>query len=145
VEANLRSLEVEQVNVVNLRLHSEEHGAVAGAQLVDFDSQLAEMVALREEGKIGAIGVSNLTLDQLRQALPASIACVQNAYSLLDRSAEPLLDVCRQHDVAWVPFFPLGSAFPGIPKVTENHAVLAAASCAQQAWALASSERRWCS
>jgi aryl-alcohol dehydrogenase-like predicted oxidoreductase len=127
VEANLRSLEVEQVNVVNLRLHSEEHGAVAGAQLVDFDSQLAEMVALREEGKIGAIGVSNLTLDQLRQALPASIACVQNAYSLLDRSGEPLLDVCRQHDVAWVPFFPLGSAFPGIPKVTENHAVLAAA------------------
>jgi aryl-alcohol dehydrogenase-like predicted oxidoreductase len=85
------------------------------------------MVSLREEGKIGAIGVSNVSLDQLRQALAVRIACVQNAYSLLDRSGEPLLDVCRQHDVAWVPYFPLGSAFPGIPKVTENGAVLAAA------------------
>jgi aryl-alcohol dehydrogenase-like predicted oxidoreductase len=127
VEANLRSLEVEQVDVVNLRLHSGEHGAAVGAQGVDFDSQLAEMVSLREEGKIGAIGVSNVSLDQLRQALAVRIACVQNAYSLLDRSGEPLLDVCRQHDVAWVPYFPLGSAFPGIPKVTENGAVLAAA------------------
>ena len=128
VEANLRSLEVEQVDVVNLRLHGGEDGAVTGAQSVDFDSQLAEMVSLRAEGKIGAIGVSNVSLDQLRQALPVGIACVQNAYSLLDRSGEPLLEVCRQHDAAWVPFFPLGSAIPGIPKVTENHSVVAAAA-----------------
>ena len=86
------------------------------------------MVALRDEGKIGGIGISNVTLDQLRQALPVGLACVQNAYSLLDRSHEPLLDVCREHDVAWVPYFPLGSAFPGVPKVTEHPAVVAAAT-----------------
>jgi pyridoxine 4-dehydrogenase len=86
------------------------------------------MVALRDEGKISGIGMSNITVDQLRHALPAGIACVQNSYSLLDRSNEPMLDLCRQHDLSWVPFFPLGSAFPGIPKVTEHPAVVAAAT-----------------
>ena len=85
------------------------------------------MVAFRDEGKIGGIGISNVTLDQLRQALPAGLVCVQNAYSLLDRSGEPLLHLCREHGMAWVPYFPLGSAFPGMPKVTEDPAVVAAA------------------
>lgn len=104
-------------------------GVVAtGDQRVDLDSQLAEMVALRDEGKIGGIGLSNIDADQLRAALPVGIACVQNSYNLLDRSSEPLLTMCRGHDVAWVPFFPLGSAFPGMPKVTEHPAVIAAAT-----------------
>jgi pyridoxine 4-dehydrogenase len=120
VEDNLRTLGVDQVGVVNLRLID---------QRVDLDAQLAEMVSLREEGKIGGIGVSNVTADQLRYALPSGIACVQNPYSVLDRSGEPVLELCRQHDVAWVPFFPLGSAgFPGISKVTEHPAVLDAAA-----------------
>jgi aryl-alcohol dehydrogenase-like predicted oxidoreductase len=127
VEANLASLGVQQVDVVNLRLHSGPNEEGHGDE-VDFDSQLAEMVALRDEGKIGAIGLSNISLDKLRQALPAGIACVQNAYSVLDRSSEPLLDLCREHGIAWVPFFPLGSAFPGVPKVTEQPAVVAAAA-----------------
>jgi pyridoxine 4-dehydrogenase len=125
VEANLRSLAAERVDVVNLRLLDADH---AGGQDVDFDSQLAEMAALRHEGKIGAIGISNVTIDQLRQALPIGIVCVQNAYSLLDRSGEPLLDLCREHDVAWVPYFPLGSAFPGVAKVTKHRAVVTAAT-----------------
>jgi aryl-alcohol dehydrogenase-like predicted oxidoreductase len=125
VEANLRSLAVEQVGVVNLRLLDSDQAA---GQSVDLDSQLAEMVALRDEGKIGGIGISSVTMEQLRQAIPAGIVCVQNAYSLLDRSGEPLLDLCREHNLAWVPYFPLGSAFPGIAKVTEHPAVVAAAS-----------------
>jgi aryl-alcohol dehydrogenase-like predicted oxidoreductase len=124
VEANLRSLAVEQVDVVNLRL--VDVGETD--QRVDLDSQLAEMVSLRDEGKIGGIGLSNVTIDQLRQALPAGIACVQNAYSVLDRSGEPLLDVCRERNLAWVPYFPLGSAFPGMARVTEHPAVVAAAA-----------------
>ena len=128
VEANLASLGVEQVDVVNLRLLEAEEDDDAGGRGVDLDSQLAEMVALRDEGKIGGIGMSNVTLDQLRHALPVGVACVQNAYSLLDRSAEPLLDLCREHDLAWVPYFPLGSAFPGVRKVTDHPAVVAAAN-----------------
>ena len=122
MEANLRSLATERLGAVNLRLlgPSSEPGA-------DLDSQLAEMVALRDEGKIGGIGISNVTVDQLRHALPAGLVCVQNPYSVLDRSGEPLLQLCREHDLAWVPFFPLGSAIPGLPKVTEHPAVVAAA------------------
>ena len=130
VEANLRTLGVDQVGVVNLRLMDELPGgsAIPADQEADLDSQLAEMVALRDEGKIGGIGLSNATLGQLRQALPAGLACVQNSYNLLDRSGEPLLDLCREHGVAWVPYFPLGSAFPGMAKVTEQPAVVAAAT-----------------
>ncbi|MBV9315346.1 MAG: oxidoreductase [Pseudonocardia sp.] len=127
VEANLRALEVDQVDVVNLRLMDTGH-EVPGEQRADLDSQLAEMIALREEGKIGGIGISNVTLDQLRHSLPASIVCVQNPYSLLDRSGEPLLELCTEHGLAWVPFFPLGSAFPGAAKVTEHPAVVSAAT-----------------
>ena len=128
VEANLRSLEVERMDVVNLRLLGAERGANEGAMRVDLESQLAEMIALRAEGKIGGIGISSVNVAQFRQALPAGIACVQNAYSLLDRADEPLLDLCREHDIAWVPYFPLGSAFAGAAKVTEHPAVLAAAA-----------------
>jgi aryl-alcohol dehydrogenase-like predicted oxidoreductase len=122
VEANLRSLEVERIDVVNLRLPGD------GATRVDLDSQLAEMIALRAEGKIGGIGISSISVGQLRQALPAGIACVQNAYNLLDRADEPLLDLCSENDIAWVPYFPLGSAFAGAAKVTEHPAVLGAAA-----------------
>jgi aryl-alcohol dehydrogenase-like predicted oxidoreductase len=122
VEANLRSLEVERIDVVNLRLPGD------GATRVDLDSQLAEMIALRAEGKIGGIGISSVSVGELRQALPAGIACVQNAYNLLDRADEPLLDLCSENDIAWVPYFPLGSAFAGAAKVTEHPAVLAAAA-----------------
>ncbi|MFJ3696222.1 aldo/keto reductase [Streptomyces sp. NPDC090052] len=129
VEANLTGLDVEQLAVVNLRRLDVPPGLSAeGDQIVDLDSQLAELTALRDEGKIGAIGLSSVGPGQLRQALPAGIACVQNAYSVLDRSSEPLLDLCREHGIAWVPFFPLGSAFPGVPKVTEHPAVVQAAA-----------------
>jgi len=128
VEANLRSLEVERIDVVNLRLLGAERDPGNRGMRVDLDSQLAEMIALRAEGKIGGIGISGVNVQQLRQALPAGIACVQNAYNLLDRAGEPLLDLCREHDVAWVPYFPLGSAFAGAARVTEHPAVLAAAA-----------------
>src|SRR6266480_7225404 len=77
VEANLRTLGVEQVDVVNLRLIDELPGGqpIPADQRVDLDSQLAEMSALRDEGKIGGIGLSNTSAGQLRRALPAGIAC----------------------------------------------------------------------
>lgn len=128
VEANLRSLDVERIDVVNLRLLGAEQGPRDKAMRVDLDSQLAEMIALRAEGKIGGIGISSISLGQLRRALPAGIACVQNAYNLLDRADEPLLDLCRERNIAWVPYFPLGSAFAGTSKVTQHPAVLAAAA-----------------
>ena len=130
VEANLVTLGTERVGVVNLRRLDAAPGIIAeGEQRVDLDDQLAELTALRDEGKIGAIGLSNVSAAQLGQALPAAIACVQNSYSVLDRTAEPVLEVCRAEGIAWVPFFPLGSAgFAGLPKVTDHPVVRAVAA-----------------
>ncbi|WP_280270463.1 aldo/keto reductase [Nocardia wallacei] len=124
VEDNLTALGVDRIPVVNLRRVDAPPGIVAeGDQRVDLDSQLAELLDLRTEGKIGAIGLSNVGAGQLRQALPAGIACVQNAHNPLDRAAEPVLDLCHRHDIAWVPFMPLGSGFPETVKATALPAV----------------------
>ena len=104
VEANLRSLELDQVPVVNLRRHPESD--------VPFADQLGEMIALRDEGLIGGIGLSNASLEQYNVARDRTeVACVQNAYNLADRSDQAVFDACRADGVPYVPFFPLGSAF----------------------------------
>jgi pyridoxine 4-dehydrogenase len=124
VEEDLATLGLDCVPVVNLRRLDLGPGLQAeGDQIVDLDDQLAEMIALRDEGKIGAIGISSVPLDVVARALPAGIVCVQNAYSLLNRSQEALLDLCVAEDIAWVPYFPLGSSFPGFPKVANDPVV----------------------
>jgi len=125
VEDDLSQLGLDQIPVVNLRRLDLGPGLPAeGEQIVDLDDQLAEMIALRDEGKIGAIGISSVPVDILQRALSAGIACVQNPYSLLDRSQEATLEVCNAEEIAWVPYFPLGSAFPGFPSVAENPVVV---------------------
>jgi pyridoxine 4-dehydrogenase len=121
VEADLTQLGLDRIHVVNLRRLDLGPGLEAeGDQIVDLDDQLAEMIALRDEGKIGAIGISSVPLETVRRALPAGIVCVQNAYSLLNRAQEDLLELCVAEGIAWVPFFPLGSSFPGFPKVADD-------------------------
>jgi len=128
VEDNLRELGLDRVPVVNLRRADRGPGLIAeGDQVVDLDDQLAVLTAMRDEGKIGMIGLSHVTLDVLRRAVPAGIACVQNAYSLVTRDDEDVLELCVAENIAWVPFFPLGGAFPALPKVTDEPAVRAAA------------------
>jgi len=104
VEANLESLGLDQIPVVNLRRHPDSD--------VPFAEQLEAMMALRDEGLIGGIGLSNVDLDAYRTARTRTeVACVQNAYNLADRSGQDVLDACREDEVPYVPFFPLGSAF----------------------------------
>ncbi|MFG2673478.1 MULTISPECIES: aldo/keto reductase [unclassified Streptomyces] len=128
VEDNLKSLGLEQIPLVNLRRADHGPGLRAeGDQIVDLDDQLAVMADLRDEGKIGAIGLSSVSLDGLRRALSVGIACVQNAYSLVSRDDEDVLRLCLAEDIAWVPYFPLGGAYAGLPKVTDEPAVATAA------------------
>jgi pyridoxine 4-dehydrogenase len=55
------------------------------------------------------VGISNVSLAHLQRAVEVTdIVCVQNAYSLTDRTSEPLLIECIARDIAFVPFFPLG-------------------------------------
>ncbi|WP_432891670.1 aldo/keto reductase [Kribbella sp. CA-245084] len=125
VQLDLTSLGLDQVPVVNLRRADQGPGLIAeGDQVVPLDDQLAELIALRNEGLIGAIGLSNISTEQLKQALPAGIVCVQNAYSLINRSSEEQLQLCATNHIAWIPYFPLGSAFDQIPSPAEHPVVL---------------------
>jgi pyridoxine 4-dehydrogenase len=112
VEANLASLAVDQVHVVNLRRHPDSD--------VPFAEQIEAMIALHDEGLIGGIGLSNVDLAEFEFARSRTeIACVQNAYNLSDRSGQDVFDACHATGVPYVPFFPLGSAFnPQNPVLT---------------------------
>lgn len=80
---------------MNLRRADIGPGITAeGDQVVDIADQLETMSTMRDEGKIGAIGLSGVTLERLRAALPAGIACVQNAYGVLHRANEALVGLC---------------------------------------------------
>jgi pyridoxine 4-dehydrogenase len=104
IEENLRTLDVDSVHVVNLRLMR------ASPPDSLFDDQLAAMTAARDNGLIGAVGLSNVTLSHLLHALKSTeIACVQNAYHPADRSSQPVLEECTRRGIAFVPFSPLGS------------------------------------
>jgi pyridoxine 4-dehydrogenase len=108
IEANLRTLGVDQLAAVNLRLFDSE----APDQL--FDDQLSVMIAARDEGLIGGIGLSEITREHLLHALERTeIVCVQNAFNLAQRASVPVLDECTARSIAFVPFFPLGAAFTG--------------------------------
>ncbi len=97
---------------MNLRVAADD-----GGPGVPEPEQLEALRELRDEGKLAMIGVSNVTLEGARRALElVEVAEVQNAYSVLDRTAEPLVELCREHEIAFVPFFPLGSAFAGGPR-----------------------------
>jgi pyridoxine 4-dehydrogenase len=100
---NLRNLRVGQLAAVNLRMPGD------GRVSARFDDQLAAMVAARDEGLIAGVGLSNVSLEQLRHAVAGTeIVCVQNLFHLADRRAAPLIEECRSRGIAFVPFCPLG-------------------------------------
>ncbi|NEC67900.1 oxidoreductase [Streptomyces sp. SID9727] len=107
VEANLTSLGLDRLDVVNLRLGDRGH------EDAPLDGPLKTLLALREEGLIRHIGVSNVSLDQYTRARGlAPIACVQNAYNIARRDDDALVDACAADGVAYVPFYPVGGFQP---------------------------------
>ena len=145
VEDNLRSLRVERMDLVNLRLMEEGE-----APAVPLAEQLGALEDLRQEGKLDLIGISSAGREAVEQALGlAQISEIQNSYSVIDRQDEPIVELCREREIAYVPFFPLGSAFTGGPaklaqdptisKIAEKHR--ATASQIALAWLLARYER----
>ena len=123
LEANLRTLGVERLAAVNLRVMDSAEADE------NFDAQLDVMITARADGLIGGIGLSSVSHAQLLHALGRTeIACVQNPYNLVDRSSQPVLDECTARDIAFVPFFPLGSAFAQDNPVLGNEVVRRAAT-----------------
>ncbi len=98
---NLRSLGVDRLDAVNLRLTGGETA---------FDEQLDAMIAMRDEGHIAGIGLSSASREQLVHAVQRTeIVCVQNPLNLVERSSMPVLRECEELGIAFVPFFPLGA------------------------------------
>jgi pyridoxine 4-dehydrogenase len=122
IEDNLSSLGTGQLAAVNLRLMD---GAAPDQR---FDDQLGAMITARDEGLIGGVGLSNVTHAHLLRALEhTDIACVQNPLNLADRVSMPVLEECSSRDIAFVPFFPLGSGFARPNPVLGNEQVLSTA------------------
>ncbi|MFD9487270.1 oxidoreductase [Streptomyces sp. NPDC059991] len=107
IEANLRSLGLDRLDVVNLRMGDLDRTQTPLA------APLETLLALREEGLIRHLGISNVTaaeFDEARKIAP--IACVQNLYNLAQRDDDPLIDACAEAGIAYVPFFPVGGFRP---------------------------------
>ena len=101
VELSLRRLGVERLDLLQL------HRIDANVALED---QIGELKSLQDEGKIRHLGLSEVSVDQLKAAQEITrIVTVQNLYNLTDRRAEPLLEYCEGHGIGFIPWFPLAT------------------------------------
>ena len=101
-EGSLRRLRLEQIALYQL------HRPDPRVPLADSIGALAE---LKNEGKIRHIGISNVTEDQLREAQQiVPIVSVQNRYNVTDRHSQPLVDLCEQEDMVFLPWAPIQEA-----------------------------------
>lgn len=111
VESNLRTLGVEALDVVNLRVGGgpDGHSPVAGSLAEPFDA----LAKLRQEGKIKHLGVSVVDEEQVREAQSiAPIVTVQNWYNVAHRGDETLIASLNEQGISYVPFWPLGGFNP---------------------------------
>jgi pyridoxine 4-dehydrogenase len=108
VDANLDTLGLDVLDVVNLRL-----GNAAGPQPGSLAEAFETLVDLQQQGLIKHLGVSNVTIQQIAEAQAiAPIVCVQNMYNIAFRQDDELIESLAEDSIAYVPFFPLGGFSP---------------------------------
>jgi len=109
VHDNLRRLDVEAIDVVNLRWTGAVHGPAEGSLGREFEV----LAGLQQQGLVRHLGLSNVTSAQVAEARAiAEVACVQNHYNLVHRDDDALIDELAGLGIAYVPFFPLGGFAP---------------------------------
>ena len=110
VEMSLRRLRLDRIDLYQF------HRVDPQVPLAESIGALAE---LQRQGKIRHIGVSNVTVDELRTAQSvATIVSVQNRYNLADRESEAVLEACTADGIGFIPWFPVATgqlARPGGP------------------------------
>ncbi|WP_271223152.1 aldo/keto reductase [Streptosporangium carneum] len=130
-ELSLRRLRVERLDLLQL------HRIDPNVPLAD---QIGALRQLRDEGKVRHIGLSEVTVAQLREASEITpIAAVQNMYNLLIRQLDDVVDYAAEHGIAFLPFFPIamgGHAGPDSPVATVAREVGVTPSQAALAWLL---------
>jgi pyridoxine 4-dehydrogenase len=100
-EESLRLLGLERIELFHL------HRIDPNVPLAD---QLGALVELQAAGKIGRIGLSEVSVSEIEAARTiAPIATVQNLYNVSDRSAEPVLDYCEREGIGFIPWFPMAT------------------------------------
>jgi aryl-alcohol dehydrogenase-like predicted oxidoreductase len=109
-EGSLQRLKLDRIDLYQLHAPDEN---------VPYEESLGALIELREEGKIAHIGISNVSVELLEQALAMTeVVTVQNRYNLADRASEDVLDACTERGIGFIPWFPLATgqlAQPGGP------------------------------
>ncbi|MFE6835021.1 aldo/keto reductase [Streptomyces sp. NPDC057705] len=136
VEQGLRRLRVERIELLQLHRIDPQ---------VPLADQLGALRELRIQGKVGRIGLSEVSVAELEQARGLiDVASVQNRYSLLHREHEPVLAACEAAGIAFLPWRPVAGAvsatgaMSGATATTEIDVAAAAAAAAAVTAALAS-------
>jgi aryl-alcohol dehydrogenase-like predicted oxidoreductase len=117
-EGSLLRLKLDRIELYQLHAPDEN---------VPYAESLGALIELREEGKIAHIGISNVSVELLDQALAMTeVVTVQNRYNLADRASEDVLDACTERGIGFIPWFPLATgqlAQPGGPldEVARTH------------------------
>jgi aryl-alcohol dehydrogenase-like predicted oxidoreductase len=118
-EQSLRDLRVERLDLQQLH-RVDPH--------VSIEESVGTLKELQDEGKVRHIGVSNVTVDELRRAQSvASIVSVQNEYNVADRRSDDVVEACEADGLAFLPWFPLGagrltSSGGALDRVAAKHA-----------------------
>jgi len=108
VHDNLRNLDLERLDVVNLRV-----GGMMKPSESSIEAPLTVLAELQGQGLIRHLGLSNITPRQLADAQTITqIVCVQNMYNIANRGDDAFIDDLGRQGIAYVPFFPLGGFTP---------------------------------
>jgi aryl-alcohol dehydrogenase-like predicted oxidoreductase len=109
VHDNLRNLDLDVLEVVNLRSMFSVHGPAEGS----IEAPLTVVAELQRQGLVRHIGLSNVTPAQIAEGRKiCDIVCVQNQYNVVQRADDALIDDLARDGVPYVPFFPLGGFTP---------------------------------
>lgn len=100
-EGSLRRLRLDRIDLYQLHRIDPK---------VPAEDQLGTLKNLQAQGKIRHIGLSEVTVRQIQHAETiVKVASVQNRYSLTDRGSEDVLEYCEQHNIGFIPWFPLAA------------------------------------
>jgi pyridoxine 4-dehydrogenase len=114
-EGSLRRLRLDQIALYQFH-RPDPH--------VPLEDSIGSLVALKEEGKIRHIGLSNVNEDQLRRAQAmTAIVSIQNRYNPVDRRSDTLVDLCEQEEMTFLPWAPIQNLerFPILTDIAKRH------------------------
>src|SRR5436305_10832710 len=126
-EGSLRRLRLERIDLYQFHRPDPQ---------VPFEESVGTLAELQREGKIANVGVSNVTVDELRRAQEiVPIASVQNRYNIVERKDEDVLQACEGDGLAFIPWLPLNTGKVGKASVVADVAQAHDATPAQVALA----------